>query len=283
MSKFILSAFSDEAGEGLQTQIAALRRNHITGMEVRGIDGTNVADLTPERAADLHDALSANGIQVFSLGSPIGKIALTDDFAAHTEKFKRLMQTAHILGAQKIRVFSFYVDDATDRAAVRDAVFERMRTLLDLAAAEDIILCHENERGVYGESAQDCRDLADALPSLKLVFDPANFILAGQQVRPAWELLADRVDYLHIKDAVATGRTVPAGTGEGEIPYLLGEFSARGGLHLTVEPHLHVFSGLAALEKNDSTLDVDAGYPTQDAAFDAACNALHNIIRSISS
>ncbi len=282
MKQFILSAFSDEAGTDLETQIAALHRNHIDGMEVRGVDGVNIADFTPERAAELHNILSQNGIRVFSLGSPIGKIALTDDFTAHTEKFKRLMQTAHQLDAKKIRIFSFYVDDAEQRSAVRNTVIERLGILLELAHAEEITLCHENERGVYGESAADCRTLADALPDLKLVFDPANFVLAGQEIRPAWELLADRVDYLHIKDALPDGRTVPAGKGDGEIPYLLGEFTARGGVHLTLEPHLHVFSGLASLESSNSTLDVNAGYPSQSAAFDAASNALHNLIRSIS-
>lgn len=281
MKQFILSAFSDEAGTDLQTQIDALRRNHIDGMEVRGVDGVNIADSTPERAAELHNILSQNGIRVFNIGSPIGKITLTDDFTAHTEKFKRLMQIAHQLDAEKIRIFSFYVN-GDQRSAVRNTVIERLGILLELARAEEITLCHENERGVYGESAADCRTLADALPALKLVFDPANFVLAGQEIRPAWDLLAGRVDYLHIKDALPDGRTVPAGKGDGEIPYLLGEFAARGGVHLTLEPHLHVFNGLASLEESNSTLDVNAGYPSQNAAFDAASNALHNIIRSIS-
>ena len=81
-----------------------------------------------------------------------------------------------------------------------------------------------------------------ALPQLRAVFDPANFIQCGQDTKPAWELLSPYVEYMHIKDALPDGSVVPAGKGAGELPFLLSQYK---GEVLTVEPHLSVFAGIA--------------------------------------
>ena len=47
------------------------------------------------------------------------------------------------------------------------------------------------------------------------VFDPANFVQCGIDTIEAFELLQDRITYLHIKDALPDGSVVPAGKGHG--------------------------------------------------------------------
>ena len=76
-----LCAFADEAGNKLEEQIAALVENGIPYLEMRGVNGKNVADLTPTEAKDICDRLAENGLRVWSLGSPAGKTKLSDDFA----------------------------------------------------------------------------------------------------------------------------------------------------------------------------------------------------------
>ena len=117
------------------------------------------------------------------------------------------------------------------------------------------------------------------MPSLYGVFDPANFIQCGENTTAAWELLKDRIYYLHIKDALKDKSVVPAGMGIGNLPFILGDYVGRGGVAVSIEPHLKVFDGLAALEREGERSVVDdCSYPTKDAAFDAACNALRRII-----
>jgi hypothetical protein len=49
---------------------------------------------------------------------------------------------------------------------------------------------------------------------------------------------------------------------------------------VTVEPHLSVFDGLRNLEQAGQRSQVNAySYPSSDAAFDAACEALRSLIR----
>ena len=84
---------------------------------------------------------------------------------------------------------------------------------------------------------------------------------------------------MHIKDCFADGSVVPAGKGIGNLPYILEQCKELGVEDLTIEPHLAVFAGLDALEREGQTSKVGGyAYPDADAAFDAACNALKEII-----
>ena len=95
------------------------------------------------------------------------------------------------------------------------------------------------------------------------------------------ELLKDKIHYMHIKDALfADGSVVPAGKGDGKVKEILNAYLARGGTAMTVEPHLRVFSGLNQLERKgeESKIGGKYSYPTSDAAFDAACSALKELL-----
>lgn len=80
MVKFRLSAFSDEYSPSLDEQIEGLITSKIRMTELRGVDGINVSDLTPLQASDVHKKLESSGISVSAIGSPIGKIKITDPF-----------------------------------------------------------------------------------------------------------------------------------------------------------------------------------------------------------
>ncbi len=271
-------AFSDEAASRMEGQIAALKRNGLNGLEIRGVDGQNVSELTKGKAAQVRAMLKENGLSVWSIGSPIGKIPLDGDFKAHLEMLRHLLDVAGVLECGNLRMFSFYLPRNARPADCRNQVIDYLSRMAETAAGFGVALCHENEKGIYGDNAERCAQILDAVPSLQCVFDPANFIQCGQDVREAWALLGRRVYYMHIKDALADGTVVPAGKGIGCLPELLKDFSARGGEAITLEPHLQVFEGLSDLEKDHKTPVPRFAYPTSDAAFDAACQALKALL-----
>ena len=138
-----------------------------------------------------------------------------------------------------------------------------------------------NSEKKHGEDIESCLALHKALPSLRAVFDPANFIQCGVNTLEAWSALREYVDYLHIKDALADGTIVPAGKGLGHIPEIIADYSERGGSVVTLEPHLKVFSGLSELEGGETDKVSINTYRTNDEAFDAATSALKGILKSI--
>ncbi len=287
MAEFILSAFSDEAGGGIKEQIAALKRNGLTHSELRGLDHGNISEYTAEQCKELKKILDDNGIGVSAIGSPFGKINIEDDFAPHFELFKRNVENACILGTDKIRMFSFFFNENQKHEDYRDEVFERLEKFADYSLKSGVWCCHENEKDIYGDKAEYCLDIYKTFKNkIKGVFDPANFIQCGVEILPAYEMLEEYIEYMHVKDCIFdTGKVVPAGNGDAHIVELIKLFAKKDGKRfLTLEPHLTVFEGLAQLEGEGGTaekLKDDFTYPSQSASFDAASNALHNVLSQI--
>ena len=273
-------AFADEASAVIDEQIIALKRNNLQGLEIRNVDSVNVSDITEEKAKEVRKKLDENGLVTFSVGSPIGKIDIVNgDFESHLEKLRKTLHIANILGTRNIRVFSFYYPKTVTAEEVREQVMDSMGRMLDIAKENGVILCHENEKGIYGDNARRCLDLLKTFPQLKCVFDPANFVQCEQDTKEAWEMLKDYVYYLHIKDALKDGNVVPAGEGVGNIPFILKEYAKMGGTAVTLEPHLKVFDGLKNLEQGDEEIKVGLkAYATANEAFDTAVKALRGVL-----
>ena len=279
MNDWKLNAFADEASSMIDQQIKALKRNGLQGLEIRSVDGESISSISFEKAREVRQKMDDAGLSVWSLGSPIGKIGIEDPFEPHLELLKHTIDLAHELGSQRIRMFSFYIPQGARPEDYRTAVMDRMGKMLETAKNTGVMLCHENEKGIYGDIAVRCKDLHETFSELRGIFDPANFIQSGQETWSAWELLKDHVDYLHIKDALADGSVVPAGKGIGRVAEIVKEYEGRGGRSLTIEPHLKVFDGLKALEREGETSQLGRYvYETNDQAFDAACEALKALL-----
>ena len=280
MNKPMLIAFADEAGARLDEQIAALLHNGMDGIELRNVDGENVSDIGMDKAREIRRRLDDAGLITWSIGSPIGKIDLVGgDFTAHLDKLRHTVDIARVLGARNIRMFSFYLPAGEDPAKYRDAVMERLRRMVQACEGSGVTLCHENEKGIYGDVASRCLDIHQSVPALAGIFDPANFIQCGQDTAEAWGMLKPHIKYMHIKDALADGTVVPAGRGIGNVKAIVKDYTENGGVALTLEPHLRVFSGMEALERRGQSRPMEPyAYESGDAAFDAAAAALRELL-----
>ena len=281
MAKFELSAFTDEYSQDFAKQIEAMKKHGIKYTEIRGVNGKNVSEITLDEAKEVKKMLDAEGLCVWSVGSPLGKIKLTDDIDKHIDLTKHVCEVANVLGTERIRVFSFYVPDTTNIAPYRTQVFDWMGRMLDASKPYGTILCHENEKGIYGEKVEGCVDILNTFgDGYKCIFDPANFVQADVTTYPdAFSVLGDRIYYMHIKDALEDKSIVPAGKGVGMIPEILRELDKRDEtIVLTLEPHLRVFSGLDKLEAEGNTTEIVNRYATSEEAFAAAVSALRSII-----
>lgn len=284
MVNFIFSAFCDESGEStIGGQMAACKANNITHMELRGFGKEmNINTLSVEQAREMKEEIDKEGMKVSSIGSAYGKINIKDDFEPHFEKFKNTVEVAKILGAKYIRMFSFYFDKEDSYEEHRDEVLRRVQIMADYATENGIICCHENEKGIYGDTAERCLDILSNCKNLRGIFDPANFVQCGVDTLKAFELLKDHIEYLHIKDALYKDNSVvPAGKGDGNVKEIIKRVASRSGdLILTLEPHLQVFDGLKNLENGEDTSRImpENTYPTHAASFKAASDAIHEIV-----
>ncbi|MDR1734204.1 MAG: TIM barrel protein [Oscillospiraceae bacterium] len=283
MAYFPLSAFADEASASLDGQIAALKANNIHRVELRGVDGKNISDFTHEEAVALKEKLDAAGIKVSAVGSKYGKIGIDEDFAPHFAAFQQTVAVADVLQTKYIRMFSFYCED---REASKEKVIAQVKAMADYAAEKGLKCCHENEKGIYGENAAQCLELREAVgENLGVIFDPSNFLEAGQETWAAYEMLKPYITYFHIKDhSAAKGGVVPAGQGDGRIAEILKDFdeSNFGVYFLSIEPHLKSFEGLSAFdEETQAKLKDSVAYKTNEESFAAAADALQTVLEEV--
>lgn len=281
MAKYRVSAFIDEYSDDLEEQISALKRYGIKYVELRHCNGKNVADFDESDIFKIKKAFDYAGIKVSSIGSPIGKIPIDGNIEEHLKLVEKIFVIANIFDAEYVRIFSFYIPKGHTASEYRNEVFSAMKKIVDLAEQCNVVLCHENEAGIYGESPENCLDLINAFDGkLKCVFDMGNFVLDGYEPYPyAFNMLKNKIAYFHIKDALYEGAIVPAGKGEASIKKILSEFdeNTREDVFVTIEPHLQTFAGLNALV--GKSFENPYKYDNQRVAFDDDVEKFNEILR----
>ena len=247
-----LSGFVDEISDDFTEQCQVASGLGLRYVEVRSAWGTNILDLDDSQLANVQETLDRYGLKVSSIGSPIGKISIDDEFAPHLERMQHAVEVAETLEAPYIRLFSFFIPEGTDPDSRREEVLSRMSALAEAAVDSDVILVHENEKEIYGDIPRRCLDIVTSVssPKLQLAWDPANFVQVG--VRPfseGYAMLRPHVGYIQIKDALLVdGTVVVAGAGDGEVPETVRALRADGfDGFFSLEPHLGEYTAFGAL------------------------------------
>lgn len=216
-----ISGFADEISQDFDQQLKTVTDLGMKYICIRSAEHKGIADYTPEEVRTvLLPKLQAAGVGVSSLGTAIGKVEVDDEegFAKQLEQLETLCENAKLLNCSFIRMFSFLIPKDADADSYTDVVLDKLRQFIRIAEKHDIVLLHENEKGIYGDTGARCK------------------------------LLHDQIAYIHIKDALpGCLLNVPAGTGLGKIPELLRRAFCEEGYHgfLTLEPHLAMFDFFA--------------------------------------
>lgn len=269
-----LDAFADEISPDLDEQIRVCKANDVTHFELRGVAGKNVLDFGNALRNEIKSKLTANGMGVISIGSPIGKVAIDQPWDKHFDRFKIAVELAEFFNAPFIRVFSYYPAGGEGKGPLdphRDEVIRRFRQKIEYLGSRPIRLAHENEKGIFGDIGRRCADLMQTIdsPKLRSAFDFANFVQVGERPRDNWPLLKPYTAHIHIKDAQMNGgKVVPAGQGDGNVESILADAYKSGYRgFLSLEPHLKV-----------------AGHShgeTGPALFKVAVDALRDVCRKV--
>lgn len=280
-----ISGFADEIAQELDVQIEAVSRLGIQYIEMRGVDGNNLIYHPDAKVKEIKQKLEDAGIKLSALGSPLGKIGIEDPFEPHFEEFKRACEIAHRMDTKNIRMFSFYIPEGKEKE-YKGKVFDRLGRFADYAGRNDIVLLHENEKGIYGAKAPECLEIMKKLGSdhFRAIFDFANFVQCGQDTLEAYDLLKDYVDYIHVKDArKENGTVVPVGYGDGNVEAILKNLFASGfDGFLSLEPHLFDFKGFEGLERGRTASLSQSGQALSGAeAFAVAHRALCEMLDRI--
>jgi sugar phosphate isomerase/epimerase len=250
---FVLSAFADEISPDPREQVAVLKASRVRFIEFRSIYKTNVLALTDDQIREFKRLLDGEGIGLSAIGSPIGKYPIDQEFQPHLDKFKRAVELCGVFGTKGIRVFSYYPPgndpnfDVANWPKYRGEIMNRMRAKAELAAKSGVVLFHENEHRIYGDSPDRVADLLTTVnhPALRAAYDAANYAYGNFDPIDGWEKTKAYTAHFHIKDWKKGGHAagheygVIAGTGDGHIEHSIKGAVAMGYKGFAVmEPHL---------------------------------------------
>lgn len=250
---FLLSAFADEISPDPRVQVSVLKANRVRFIEFRSIYQTNVLALSEEQIREFKKLIDGEGIGLSAIGSPVGKYAVDLPFEPHLDKLKRAVELCGVFGTPNVRVFSFYPPgndpkfDPADWPSHRDEVVRRVRAMAELAAASKVVLFHENEHRIYGDSPERVRDILSTVnsPALRGAYDAANYAYCGYDPVAGWEQTKEWTAHFHIKDWKTGGHAaghdhgVLAGHGDGNIAHSIRDAVKRGYRgYAVMEPHL---------------------------------------------
>ncbi len=267
MTAWVLSGFGDEIDPDPVVQLAVLEALGARHLELRGAWNTGVLELDAAQRGELRKLLDERGFGVSAIASPLGKVSLALPVEAELARLAIAVDVARAFSTRYIRIFSFY-QEGRDPAEMRDDVLARLRAMATVAEREDIVLLHENEKEIYGDTPERVLDLIESVGSdhLRIAWDSANFVQVGSRpFTDAYAALRPYLDYVQVKDAVAAdGRVVAAGEGDGELVETLTALRDDG------------YQGFVSLEPHLSAAHALGGF-SGPAAFGRAARALRRI------
>lgn len=201
----IISGIADEAGSDIKTQIKAHNELGWNAIELRLVDGKNIAGELPDNEFDtVRKAIENSNLQVTGFASAIGNWSrhINDDFNIDINELKTAVKRMKQLNVKFIRIMTWKGDEV-DMGIWRDEAIRRCKELTKIATDADIILAHENCEGWGGLSARHMVELKNAVnsPNFKLLYDLGNTISHGYEPQDFFKTIRGHFDYIHIKDA----------------------------------------------------------------------------------
>ena len=217
-----LSGFGDEAAHQKTAvqQFAAFAALGLQYYSLRFIDAgegiKNVMKLSIGEIQTIRHLEDEYGLNVASIGSPIGKVKLLDvedgtqnayvPFKKYLEKeVKPACEIAHAFETKLIRGFSFYHPKGTDPREHLPQVVDQLGQISETCLRSDLTYGVELEANLVGQTGDILADIHRQVnnPALVLIFDGGNLACQGfsaGEILDQFRMMLPGLGWLHIKD-----------------------------------------------------------------------------------
>jgi len=262
--RVILSGFADEAAcqRTAEQQFVAFAALGLQYYSLRFIDvGSgikNVMKLTLAEIQKVRHLQDQYGLNVSSIGSPIGKAKLCDvddrtknvyvPFKKYLDRdVKKACELAHAFEAKLVRGFSFYPPKGADPWEYVPQAVDQLGQIAEACHRADLTYGLEIEVNLVGCTGQILAEIHRQVnhPGMVLIFDAANVLAQGfspAEVFQQYLAMKPGLGWIHIKDyrcpeGMETGsgprhvdeealkHYVPADIGQGAYELILRDFS----------------------------------------------------------
>jgi sugar phosphate isomerase/epimerase len=218
----VLSGFGDEAANHKTAveQFAAFAALGLQYYSLRFIDVgggvKNVMKLTKSEITKLRHLEDEYGMNVASIGSPLGKVKLRNvedgtknpfvPFDRYLDKeVSRACELAHAFETKLIRGFSFYPPKGSDPREHVPQAADQLAQIAETCHRSDLTYGLEIEANLVGQSGPLVADLHRRVnhPALVTIFDGGNIVSQGYSTEDTfaqYQAMKPSIGWMHIKD-----------------------------------------------------------------------------------
>ena len=238
-----LSVITDEISQNLGHALKVMAEYGCQDAELRNIYDKYIVDAEEELLARTEADLKQYGMRVPCIDTPLFKCDLEggSDASGPTHGaadrtfddqmmlLQRSIDLCKRFDAPYIRIFSFWRKGPLT-PEIEDRIADALVRPCEIAARAGVTLLLENEHACYLGTGKETARVIEKVgsPALKMVWDPGNAFMAGEQPFPSgYEAAKPHIVHIHLKDARAdeTGKLEWTVVGGGEIDYV-GQFAA---------------------------------------------------------
>jgi sugar phosphate isomerase/epimerase len=217
-----LSGFADEAAnqKTAEQQFAAFAALGLQYYSLRFIDAgdgiKNVMKLSKGEIQTIRHLEDQYGLNVASIGSPIGKVKLLDvedgtknayvPFKKYLEKeVKKACDLAHAFETKLIRGFSFYHPKGNDPRQHLPQVVDQLGQIAETCLRSDLTYGVELEANLVGQTGDILADIHRQVgnAALVLIFDAGNLACQGftpGEILEQFRTMKPGLGWMHVKD-----------------------------------------------------------------------------------
>lgn len=218
----ILSGFADEAAnqKTAEQQFSAFSALGLQYYTLRFIDAgngiKNVMELNKSEISRIRHLQGEYGINVSSIGSPIGKVKLLDVEDGTKNRFvpfkqylskdvAKACELAHAFETKLIRGFSFYHPKGSEAETHLAQAVDQLGKIAEACHRSDLTFGLEIEANLVGHTGQLLAEIHSQInhPALVLIFDAANVVVQGyssDEIFQQYLAMKPGLGWMHIKD-----------------------------------------------------------------------------------
>ena len=226
--RVILSGFADEsaASKAADLQFATFAALGLQYYTIRFIDAgsgvKNVMQLTKSEISKVRHLQDEYGLNVSSIGSPIGKVKLLDVDDGTSNKFvpfdkylekdvHRACELAHAFETKLIRGFSFYHPKGTDPREHMSQAIDQLGQIAEACHRSDLTFGLEVEANLIGQNGELLAEIHRKVnhPAVVLIFDGGNLACSGyapDEIMQHYQAMKRGLGWMHIKDYSHPGK-----------------------------------------------------------------------------
>jgi sugar phosphate isomerase/epimerase len=238
-----LSVITDEISQDLGHALKVMAEYGCQDAELRNIYDKYIVDADEELVARAEAEIKRYGMRVPCIDTPFFKCDLEGGSSptgpthgarerSYDDQMSLLQRSIDLckrFDSPFIRIFSFWRRGQLT-PEIEDRIADALVRPCEVAERAGVTLLLENEHACYLGTGKETARVIEKVgsPALKMVWDPGNAFMAGEQPFPSgYEAAKPHLAHMHIKDAVVSpeGKLTWTVVGQGEIDYA-GHFKA---------------------------------------------------------